>query len=100
MQYFRSSSERFICLHLAFTKIMKVYSVSHSLQMRILRLTKVKKCSPSRSIYLTTSHQSPDTSLFCLSVFEMRSKTAPSAPFHGFIFMDKCSPSKKKEFFL
>lgn len=29
---------------------MKVYSVSHSLQMRILRLTKVKKCSPARNI--------------------------------------------------
>lgn len=28
---------------------MKVYGVSHSLQMRILRLTKVKKCSPARN---------------------------------------------------
>lgn len=80
------------------TKMLKICSMSHSVQIRILRLKKVKKCSsvsPAGSVYVTAIHQT----LHCFVAQSMRSKTAPSAPFHGFIFMAKCSPSKRKRFF-
>lgn len=38
--------ELYVCFHFAFTRSLKVDGMSHILHMKILRLIKVKKCSP------------------------------------------------------